>query len=270
MLNAGKKVAILVGAGALGATDEVIAVAERLQAGVAKALLGKAALPDDLPWVTGSLGLLGTKPSWDLMKGCDTFLMVGSAFPYSEFLPKPGKARGVQIDIDGTRLSLRYPMEINLVGDSAATLRRCCRCSTRRPTDGWRPKIEKNVATWWKTLEERAMEPADPINPQRVFWELSPRLPDNCIMTGDSGSVANWYARDIKMRRGMKGSLSGGLASLGAATPYAMAAKMAFPERAVIAFIGDGAMQMNGLNVMITVSKYWKRMVEPAVRSSWC
>ena len=263
VLNAGKKVAILVGAGALGATDEVIEVAQKLQAGVAKALLGKAVLPDDLPWVTGSLGLLGTKPSWDLMKGCDTFFMIGSAFPYSEFLPDPGDARGVQIDIDGTRLSLRYPMEVSMVGDSAVTLQALLPLLNQKPTDRWRKGIESGVAEWWKTLEERAMESADPINPQRVFWELSKRLPENCIMTGDSGSVANWYARDIKMRRGMMGSLSGGLASLGAATPYAVAAKMAFPDRVVIAFIGDGAMQMNGLNVMITISKYWKEWSNP-------
>jgi pyruvate dehydrogenase (quinone) len=263
VLNEGRKVAILVGAGALGATDEVIAIADKLQAGAAKALLGKAALPDDLPWVTGSLGLLGTKPSWDLMRGCDTFLMIGSAFPYSEFLPKPGAARGVQIDIDGTRLSLRYPMEVSMVGDSAVTLRALLPLLEQKQANGWRKEIETGVASWWKTLEERAMQPADPINPQRVFWELSKRLPENCIMTGDSGSVANWYARDIRMRRGMMGSLSGSLASLGAATPYAMAAKMAFPNRVVIAFIGDGAMQMNGLNVMITISKYWKEWSDP-------
>ncbi|MFZ0551916.1 MAG: thiamine pyrophosphate-requiring protein [Steroidobacteraceae bacterium] len=263
VLNDGKKVAILVGAGALGATDEVIAVAQKLQAGVAKALLGKAVLPDDLPWVTGSIGLLGTKPSWDMMQSCDTFFMIGSAFPYSEFLPKPGSARGVQIDIDGTRLSLRYPMEVNIVGDSATALRALAPLLDEKPADKWRRAIETNVAQWWKTLEERAMQSADPINPQRVFWELSKRLPENCIMTGDSGSVANWYARDIRMRRGMMGSLSGGLASLGAATPYAMAAKMAFPDRVVIAFIGDGAMQMNGLNVMITIAKYWRQWSNP-------
>ena len=259
VLNAGKKVAILVGADALDATDEVIAVAEKLQAGVAKALLGKAALPDDLPFVTGGIGLLGTKPSWDMMQDCDMLLMVGSAFPYSEFLPKPGSARGVQIDIDDTMLSLRYPMEINMVGDSATTLRTLLPLLKQKAADDWRKGIEKSVSDWWKTLEERAMQSADPINPQRVFWELSPRLPDNCILTGDSGSVANWYGRDIKMRRGMKGSLCGSLASLGSATPYAMAAKMAFPERTVIALIGDGAMQMNGFNVMITISKYWKQ-----------
>ena len=263
VLNGGKKVAILVGAGALRATDEVIAVAEKLQAGVAKALLGKAAVPDDLPFVTGCLGLLGTKPSWDMMQDCDTLLMVGSAFPYSEFLPKPGSARGVQIDIDGTMLSLRYPMEINMVGDSAVTLRALLPLLEQKSADGWRQGIEKGVAAWWQTLEDRAMQPADPINPQRVFWELSKRLPENCIMAGDSGTVANWYGRDIKMRRGMMGSLSGSLASLGSATPYAIAAKMAFPERTVIAFIGDGAMQMNGINEMITIAKYWRMWSNP-------
>jgi len=263
ILNKGKKVAILVGAGALHATDEVIAVANRLNAGVAKALLGKAAVPDDLPFVTGSLGLLGTKPSWDLMKQCDTFLMVGSAFPYSEFLPKPGNARGVQIDIDGVNLSLRYPMEYSLIGDSAQTLAALLPLLEQNGNIAWRETIEKNVATWWETLKNRAMEPADPVNPQRIFHELSPRLPDGVIMTADSGSVANWYARDIRIRRGMMGSLSGGLASLGAATPYAVAAKMAYPDRAVIGFIGDGAMQMNGLNVMITVKKYWRQWSDP-------
>jgi pyruvate dehydrogenase (quinone) len=263
VLNSGKKVAMLVGAGALDATDEVIAVAQRLQAGVAKALLGKAALPDDLPFVTGSIGLLGTKPSWDLMKNCDTFLMVGSAFPYSEFLPEPGAARGVQIDIDGSRLSLRYPMEVNMVGDSATTLRALLPMLTQKKESSWTRGIENGLKEWWKTLEARAMDSAEPLNPQRVFWELSPRLPDNAIITADSGSVANWYARDLKMRRGMKASLSGGLASLGAGTPYAMAGKMAYPDRTVIACMGDGAMQMNGLNVMITISKYWKQWSNP-------
>jgi pyruvate dehydrogenase (quinone) len=263
ILNSGKKVAMLVGAGALDATDEVIAVAERLRAGVAKALLGKAAVPDDLPFVTGSIGLLGTKPSWDLMKGCDTFLMVGSSFPYSEFLPKPGAARGVQIDIDGSRLSLRYPMEINMVGDSATTLRALLPLLEQKTDTAWTSEIERSLKSWWNTLHERAMDSAEPLNPQRVFWELSPRLPDNAIITADSGSVANWYARDLKMRRGMKASLSGGLASLGAGTPYAVAGKMAFPDRTVIACMGDGAMQMNGINVMITISKYWKQWSNP-------
>ncbi|MHB1587138.1 MAG: thiamine pyrophosphate-requiring protein [Acidiferrobacteraceae bacterium] len=263
VLNAGHKIAMLVGAGALSATDEVIEVAQRLNAGVAKALLGKAAVPDDLPFVTGAIGLLGTKPSWDLMKHCDTLLVIGSGFPYSEFLPNPGAARGVQIDLDGTMLSLRYPMEVNIVGDARATLRKLLPMLEQNTNTAWRTKIEKGTTQWWKTLEDRAMQPADPLNPQRVFWELSPKLPDNCILTADSGSVANWYARDLKIRRGMKASLSGGLASLGAGTPYAVAAKFAFPERTVIAFMGDGAMQMNGLNVMITISKYWREWSNP-------
>jgi pyruvate dehydrogenase (quinone) len=263
VLNSGKKVAMLVGAGALDATDEVIAVAERLKAGVAKALLGKAVLPDDLPFVTGSIGLLGTKPSWDLMKGCDTFFMVGSSFPYSEFLPVPGEARGVQVDIDGSRLSLRYPMEVTMVGDSATTLRALLPMLKQKSDRAWTDEIENNLKSWWQTLKERAMDSAEPLNPQRVFYELSPRLPDSAIITADSGSVANWYARDLKIRRGMKASLSGGLASLGAGTPYAVAGKMAFPDRTVIACMGDGAMQMNGLNVMITISKYWKKWSNP-------
>jgi len=263
VLNRGNKVAMLVGAGALDATDEVIAVAERLQAGIAKALLGKAAVPDDLPFVTGSIGLLGTRPSWDLMKNCDTFLMVGSAFPYSEFLPKPGAARGVQIDIDGNRLSLRYPMDVNIVGDSATTLQALLPLLTQKPDSSWRREIAQGMREWWRTLEARAHDSAEPLNPQRVFWELSPRLPDNAIITADSGSVANWYARDLKMRRGMKASLSGGLASLGAGTPYALAGKMAYPDRTVIACMGDGAMQMNGLNLLITISKYWKQWSNP-------
>ena len=180
---------MLVGAGALGATDELIAVAERLGAGVAKALLGKAALPDDLPWVTGSIGLLGTKPSWELMTGCDTLLMVGSGFPYSEFLPEEGKARGVQIDLEPDMLSLRYPMEVNLVGDARETLRALLPKLQAKTDRSWRETIEKNVVAWWKTLDERALAQGNPVNPQRVTWELSPRLPDGVIVTSDSGSA---------------------------------------------------------------------------------
>src|SRR5205823_4339168 len=203
VLNAGDKVAILVGAGALQATDEVIAVADRLRAGAAKALLGKAALPDHLPWVTGSIGILGTKPSYDLMMECDTLLMIGSGFPYSEFLPKEGQARGVQIDIAPDMLSLRYPMEVNLAGDAAETLRSLFPFLEEKSDHTWRKSIEGWTRDWWKTLEDRAMQPADPINPQRVAWELSPRLPDRAIITSDSGSCANWYARDLRIRRGM-------------------------------------------------------------------
>jgi len=263
VLNAGEKVAILVGAGALHATDEVIAVAEKLGAGVAKALLGKAALPDELPWVTGSIGLLGTKPSYDMMMECDTLLMIGSGFPYSEFLPKEGQARGVQIDIKPDMLSIRYPMDVNLTGDSAETLRALLPMLQEKTDRSWRQEIEQNVAEWWKTLESRAMHSANPVNPERVTWELSPRLPDRAIITSDSGSCANWYARDLKIRRGMMCSLSGGLASMGAAVPYAIAAKFAHPDRSVIALVGDGAMQMNNMAELITVAKYWKNWSNP-------
>ena len=249
---------MLVGAGALGATDEVIAVADRLAAGCAKALLGKAALPDDLPWVTGSIGLLGTEPSYNLMMECDTLLMVGSAFPSSEFLPVEGKARGIQIDIDASMLSMRFPMEVGLVGDAQETLRALLPRLRQKTAGEWRKTIEDNVRHWWKTLEHRARQPAKPINPQRVTWELSPRLPERAVITSDSGSCANWYARDLKMRRGMKASLSGGLASMGAAVPYAIAAKYAHPDRPVIALVGDGAMQMNNMAELITVAKYWR------------
>jgi pyruvate dehydrogenase (quinone) len=263
VLNAGTRVAMLVGQGALGAAEEVAEVADALGAGVAKALLGKAVLPDDLPWVTGSLGLLGTKPSWELMMDCDTLLMVGSSFPYSEFLPDEGKARGVQIDLAARRTSLRFPMEVNLVGDSALTLRALLPLLKRKTERAWRKKIEASVADWWKVLEARAMHDAKPLNPQRVFWELSSRLPDNAILASDSGSAANWYARDVKIRPGMMASLSGTLATMGPGLPYTVAAKFAYPERVAVAMVGDGAMQMNGNNVLITISKYWKEWKDP-------
>ncbi len=263
VLNAGKRVAMLVGAGTLGAADEVIAVADRLGAGCAKALLGKAALPDDLPWVTGSIGLLGTKPSWNLMTECDTLLMVGSGFPYSEFLPKEGSARGVQIDIKADMLSLRYPMEVPLVGDAAETLRMLLPMLQPKADHAWRESIKGWNEDWQETIKERALHSASPVNPQRPFFELSPRLPDRAILTSDSGSCANWFARDVKMRRGMMASLSGGLASMGAAVPYAIAAKIAHPDRPVIAMVGDGAMQMNNMAELITVQKYWKGWANP-------
>jgi pyruvate dehydrogenase (quinone) len=263
ILNAGSKVAILVGAGALHAGEEVAEAAERLGAGVAKALLGKAALPDHLPFVTGSIGLLGTKPSWELMMNCDTLLMIGSGFPYAEFLPKEGAARGVQIDLSPRMLSLRYPMEVNLEGDSALTLRALLPLLQKKSDRTWRETIEKEVRDWWQVMEARAMIDAKPINPQRLFWELSPRLPENCIVTCDSGSSANWYARDLKMRRGMMASLSGGLATMCPGVPYAIAAKFCHPERTVLALVGDGAMQMLGINGLITISKYWKSWSSP-------
>ena len=263
VLNAGSKVAILVGAGALGASAEVTAAAARLGAGVAKALLGKAVLPDDLPWVTGSIGILGTEPSYDMMMHCDTLLMIGTGFPYAEFLPKEGQARAVQIDIDPSMLSIRYPAEVNLHGDAAETLRALLPLLQQNGDASWRERIAGNMEKWWKTLEERAMQPANPVNPQRVVWELSPRLPDRAIVSSDSGSCANWFARDLRIREGQMCSLSGGLASMGAAAPYAIAAKFAHPDRPVIALVGDGAMQMNNMAELITVSKYWQRWADP-------
>jgi pyruvate dehydrogenase (quinone) len=265
ILNAGKKVSMLVGAGAKHATDEITQVADLLGCGVAKALLGKEAVPDTLPFVTGGIGLLGTTPSWNMMMNCDTLLMVGSDFPYAEFLPKEGQARGIQIDIDGRMLGIRYPMELNLVGDSAQSLRALIPLLQRKKDRSWREKIESDVRDWWKVVEARAKERANPINPEYVAWELSSRLPDNCIVSADSGTSANWYGRTMKFRRGMRGSLSGSLASVGAAVPYAIAAKFAHPDRVSIAFTGDGAMQMNGLNELITVEKYWKNWSNPRI-----
>jgi len=262
VLNAGEKVAILIGAGAAEAADEVVEVAEKLGAGVAKALLGKAALPDDLPFVTGSIGLLGTKPSSDLMNGCDTLLIIGSGFPWSEFLPKEGAARGVQIDIDSAMLSLRYPCEMNLHGSAGETLRKLLPLLHKKRSRDWRKTIEGWMSEWWDTLEARAMTKAHPVNPQRVVWEMSPRLPDNAIVTSDSGSCANWYARDYRAKRGQLASLSGGLASMGAAVPYAIGAKFAHPDRPVVALVGDGAMQMNNMAELITIAKYRKRWAD--------
>ena len=262
ILNSGKKVAILIGAGAMGAADEVIAVAEALGAGVAKALLGKTVLADDLPFVTGCIGLLGTRPSSDLMTGCDTLLMIGTGFPWSEFLPKTGAARAVQIDIDPAMLSLRYPCEVNLHGDAAETLRLLLPLLERKADRDWRDTIEGWMRDWWGTLQARAVTKAHPVNPQRVVWEMSPRLPDNAIVTSDSGSCANWYARDYRVKRGQLASLSGGLASMGAAVPYAIGAKFAHPDRPVVALVGDGAMQMNNMAELITIAKYRDRWAD--------
>jgi pyruvate dehydrogenase (quinone) len=263
ILNAGEKVAILVGQGARLAGSEVREVADTLGAGVAKALLGRAVVPDDLPFVTGSIGLLGTKPSYEMMNECDTLLMVGSSFPYSEFLPEEGQARGVQIDLDARRIGIRYPMDVQLVGDSKETLRALLPLLERKEDRAWQERIVGEVANWWQLMETRAHDDADPINPQRVFWELSSRLPDNCILSADSGSAANWFARDLRLRQGMMASLSGTLATMGPGVPYAIAAKFAYPTRPAIALVGDGAMQMNGLAELITISKYWQRWSDP-------
>ena len=263
ILNAGKKVAILAGAGAHGAADELIEVAQLLGAGIAKALLGKMVVPDELPFVTGSIGIIGTQASFDMMNECDTLLMVGSSFPYSEFLPEEGQARGVQIDIDGKMLSLRYPMESNLIGDAKASLRALIPLLQRKEERGWQERIEENVRKSWQLLEKKAMQETPELNPQRAFWELSQRLPEDAILAGDSGSSTSWYALDIRARKGMLGSLSGGLATMGSAVPYAFAAKMAYPDRLVVALVGDGAMQMNGMNGLITIARTWQQWGDP-------
>jgi pyruvate dehydrogenase (quinone) len=259
ILNSGERVAILVGQGARGAEEELIELADRLGAGVAKALNGRDVLPDDLPFVTGPIGLLGSKPSYEMIEGCDTFLMIGSSFPYAEWLPEPGSARGVQIDIDARLVGIRYPMEVNLVGDARDTLQELIPHLERKEDRSWREEIEGEIERWWKVLAEESMVDAQPLNPQRLFHELSPLLPDRCILTSDSGSATNWWARHLKLRKGMRTALSGTLASMCPAVPYAFAAKTAHPDRPVIAAIGDGAMQMLGINALIDIAARWEQ-----------
>jgi pyruvate dehydrogenase (quinone) len=263
LLNAGERPALLVGQGARGCVEELTEVADLLGAGVAKALLGKDVLPDTLPWVTGSIGLLGTMASDHMMRRCDTLLTVGSNFPYTQFMPELDQARAVQIDRSGKWIGMRYPYEINLVGDARATLRALIPLLHRKADRTWREDIERHVSRWWTIAERRAMTDAEPINPMRIFSELSTRLPDNAIISADSGSAANWYARHLKFGGTVRGSLSGTLATMGPGVPYAIGAKWAHPNRPVIAFAGDGAMQMNGLAELITVSHYWEQWTDP-------
>jgi pyruvate dehydrogenase (quinone) len=259
ILNAGEKVAILIGQGAKHAAGEVRQAAELLGAGVAKALNGRAVLPDDLPYVTGSIGLLGTKPSNDMMENCDTLFMVGTNFPYSEWLPERGQARAVQIDIDARLIGNRYPTEVNLVGDSAETLKALLPLLEPKSDRSWQEGIEDDVRRWWEILDDRAHQSANPVNPQLIFHELSERLPDRCILTSDSGSCTNWWARHLRMREGMQAALSGTLATMCPAVPYALAAKFAYPDRPVVASIGDGAMQMIGNAALIDIAHYHER-----------
>jgi pyruvate dehydrogenase (quinone) len=265
VLNAGSKVAMLVGQGAKHATDEVLAIADLLGAGIAKALNGRAAVPDDVPYVTGSIGLLGTKPSDEMMQGCDTLLMVGTSFPYAEWLPEPGQARAVQIDIDPRNLAMRYPTEVPLTGDAGATLAALRPLLHRKDDRSWQEEIVSGVERWWHILDDRAHQDANPVNPQRVFHELSQRLPDRAIVLADSGSATNWWARHLRLRRGMDAALSGTLATMCPAVPYAVAAKLEYPDRPVIACLGDGAMQMLGLNALIDLHKYRDRFRGPCV-----
>jgi pyruvate dehydrogenase (quinone) len=263
VLNSGDKPAILIGQGAAGARTQVQRVAELLGAGVAKALLGKDALSDELPYVTGSIGLLGTRPSYELMRDCDTLLTIGSSFPYTQFLPEFGKARGVQIDIDPHMVGMRYPYEVNLVGDAKATLEQLIPLLDADRGREWYDTVCANVRRWHEVMERRSQLSADPINPEYVARALDPLLPGDAIVTSDSGSVANWYARHLTMRPGMRGSLSGTLATMGCGVPYAIGAKFAHPDRPAIALVGDGAMQMNGLAELITAAKYQDRWSDP-------
>ncbi len=263
VLNAGSRVAMFVGQGARGATDEVIAVAEQLGAGIITALLGKDVVPGDLPYHTQQLGLLGSRPSYDMMQDCDTLLMVGSNYPYAEFLPKTGQARGVQIDLSPRHLSLRYPMEVNLAGDAKATLAALLPHLTRQEDRGWQEKVIEGMKDWNEVTEREAMTEADPINPRYVYHLLNERLPHNCIVTADAGSTADWYGHHIRLGRDMSGNLSGMLASMLASMPYAVAAKFAHPDRPVVCTIGDGAFQMLGMNELLTVKRHWASWADP-------
>lgn len=263
ILNAGEKVAILAGAGVKDAVPQLLDLAEALGAGIAKAVLAKTMIPDDAPGVTGTIGLLGTEPSDRMMRHCDTLLMVGTSFPYAEFLPESGQARAVQIDIDAANLGLRYPTEVNLHGDARATLEALRQRVEPKTDRAWRDDLQEQIEDWWDTVAARANTEADPLNPQKIFWELSARLPDNALLAADVGTATDWYARFLKIRGGVQGSTSGGLASMGNGVPYALAAKFAHPDRPVIAMVGDGAMQMIGNNGLITVAKYWRDWSDP-------
>lgn len=260
ILNEGERVAILVGQGAAKASDEVAEVAELLGAGVAKTSLGREVLPDDLPYVTGPIGLLGSTSSHAMMMGADTLFMIGSSFPYTEWLPEEGQCKGVEIDLDGRMIGVRYPMNSHLIGDSKDTLTELIPLLRRKEDRSWRRKIEGEVDEWWQVLDDRAHDEADPLNPELVAHELSKRLPDNSIITTDAGSVANWWSRHLKLRSGMKASLAGNLATMGPGTPYAISAKFNFPDRPVIAMVGDGVFQMNGMLELITVKRYLDRL----------
>ncbi len=263
VLNAGQRVAMLVGAGARGAVTEVIEIAEVLGAGVAKALMGKDVLPDDLPYVTGTIGQLGTPGSARLMNECDTLFVVGSSFPYAEWLPKPGQARGVQVDRSARMIGIRYPMESHLVGDARDTLRALLPRLHRKPDRGWREQVEISVLESERELERRIYEPADPINPQLVVRRVGDLLPDDAVVVSDSGTSTYWYARHVHLREGMRGLCTGLHATMGNSVPYALAAKLVDSSRPVYVITGDGAMQMLGNNELITISTRWTDWADP-------
>lgn len=263
ILNAGDRIAMLVGAGALHASAMVREVAEQLDAGVAKALLGKAVLPDSLPYVTGSVGWLGTPASNWMMEQCDTLFLIGTTMPYTEFLPKEGQARGVQIDVAPRNLGLRYPMDVMLAGDATETLRALRSRLERRDRSAWRRAVEDQVREARAKAEAQVNASANPLNPQLVVRAMSNIMPDHAIVTADSGSSAVWLARYFDLREGMMMSVSGGLATMGCGLPYALAAKFTHPDRVAIAVIGDGAMQMSGMSALIDVAKYYREWKDP-------
>ena len=244
LLGDAERVVILAGRGALGASDELERVADTLGAPIVKALLGKGAVPDDSPFTTGGIGLLGTKPSEDAMRDCDGLLIVGSSFPYLEFMPEPGQARAVQIDIDPVRLGLRYPVEVGLVGDSARTLQVLLEHLERKQDRSFLEEAQAGMEAWWKIMEDRGTRQDTPMKPQVLSWELGQRLADDAIVASDSGTVTTWYARQIRARKGQQFSLSGTLATMACGLPYAIAAQVAYPDRQVVAFVGDGGLSM--------------------------
>lgn len=244
ILNNGKKIVILAGRGALNAGEELERIADILGAPIAKALLGKACVPDDSPFTTGTIGLLGTRPSQEAMEDCDTLLMVGTSFPYIEFLPKPGQARGIQIELDATRIGLRYPIEVGLAGDSRRTLQALIPMLQPHDDRRFLDKAQRGMAEWRALMEERGTRQDIPMKPQVAAWELGKRLREDAIVCGDSGTIATWWARQIPVKRGQMYSLSGTLASMANGLPYAMAAQIAYPDRQVVAFVGDGGFSM--------------------------
>lgn len=244
ILNDGKKVVILAGRGSLDATDELEKTAELLAGPIVKPLLGKAAVPDDSPYTTGGIGLLGTRPSQEAVEDCDTLLMVGTSFPYIEFLPKPGQARGVQIELDPKRIGLRYPVEVGLVGDSRNTLRELIPLLKRKENRSFLESAQKGMKDWWEVMEKRATRQDKPMKPQVVAWELGKQLRDDAIVSCDSGTIATWWARQIVAKRGQQHTLSGTLATMAPGLPYTIAAQVAYPERQCVAFVGDGGFSM--------------------------
>ncbi|HJS74125.1 MAG TPA: thiamine pyrophosphate-dependent enzyme, partial [Vicinamibacteria bacterium] len=278
ILNEGRKVAILAGQGALGAGDPLEETADRLAAPIVKALLGKAAVSDDSPFTTGCVGLLGTLPSQEALESCDTLLMVGTSFPYIEFLPKPGAARAVQIELNPARVGLRYPVEVGLVGDSRRTLSMLLPLLARKEDRGFLEQAQSGMREWWELMEERGTRPDKPMKPQVVAWELGKRLREDAIISADSGTIATWFAQEIRIRRGQMCSLSGTLASMANGLCYAIAAQIAYPDRQSVAFVGDGGFSMlmaefvtavrYGLPVKVVVVKnnylgmiQWEQMV---------